>query len=97
MKTKKEIEMLMKSLKYNLGTSISTGLIQEGDNHEEYLLTQIGILAWVLGIDDISTHFPEHYSKEGSHQIGSDYAKVVVRKIEDRMMFKKLRDGKLRL
>ena len=102
MKTREEVETLMLSLKSNLATCLLTGLIEEGDDHEEYYLIQIGMLAWVLEDHEISTVFPDHYSKGGSHQTvimdiskGRSNIQPIIRQIEGKMMLKKIQDGKM--
>ena len=101
MKSKKEVETLMLSLKSNLATCLLTGLIKEGDDHEEYYLIQIGILAWILEDHEISTVFPDHYSKGGSHQTvidmstGKSNIQPIIRQIEGKMMLKKIKESKM--
>ena len=95
MKTREEVETLMLSLKSNLATCLLTGLIKEGDDHEEYFLIQIGILAWILEDHKISAVFPDHYSKGGAHSTGSSNIQRIIKQIEDKMMFKKIENGKI--
>jgi len=95
MKSKKEVETLMLSLKSNLATCLLTGLIKEGDDHEEYFYIQIGILAWILEDHEISTEFPDHYSQDGSHSTMSSNIQPIIKQIEGKMMLKKIKDGKM--
>jgi hypothetical protein len=59
MKSKKEVETLMLSLKSNLATCLLTGLIKKGDEHKKYYYTPISMPCWVLKDYEISTVFSD--------------------------------------
>jgi len=74
---KENVRILMESIKWNLAVGKMIGTVTFVA--EEEMIAQIRTLAWVLGDDDISYVFPDHYDKEGSHQTGASNAKDMYR------------------
>ena len=74
---KENVIILMESIKWNLAVGKMIGTVTFVA--EEEMIAQIRTLAWVLGDDDISYVFPDHYDKEGSHQTGASNAKDMYR------------------
>ena len=91
MPKKENIKTLMESIKWNLAVGKMIGTITSVA--EEEMIAQIRTLAWVLGDNDISYVFPNHYDKEGSHQTGASNAKDVYRGMSIELEIRRIKEG----